>query len=232
MLWFHGVVVVVSAGNTGTANLYPPANDPFVLTVGATDDRGTPQVDDDIVADFSSYGVDETGSAKPDIVAPGTNIIGPLPNNDQLGISVDHPDHRVNKHYFRMSGTSMSAPIVSGAVALLLQDEPGLTPAQVKYRLKASAARAERWPGYTPERAGAGYLDIYAAVHGTSTESANIGTSISQLLWAENTPVVWDTANWDVARWKITEWDVARWKAADWDVARWKNTEWKDYWTP
>jgi serine protease AprX len=230
MLWFHGVVVVVSAGNTGTADLYAPANDPFVITVGATDDRGTPELNDDIVADFSSYGVDESGSAKPDIVAPGKNIIGPLPNNDQLEISNDHPTNRVDKHYFRMSGTSMSAPIVSGAIALLLQNEPNLTPAQVKYRLKATATRAERWPGYDPNRAGAGYLDIYAAVHGTTTASANSGIPVSQLLWAQNTPVVWDTANWDVARWKITDWSVARWKSANWDVARWKTTDWKDYW--
>src|SRR5581483_3372313 len=136
----------------------------------------------------------------------------------------------VDKHYFRMSGTSMSAPIVSGAITLLLQNEPNLTPAQVKYRLKATAARGERWPGYDPNRAGAGYLDIYAAVHGTTSASANIGIPVSQLLWAADTPVVWDTTNWDVARWKLTDWNVARWKSANWDVARWKATDWKDYW--
>ena len=41
ILWFNSVVVVVSAGNNGTSTLYPPANDPFVITVGATDDKNT-----------------------------------------------------------------------------------------------------------------------------------------------------------------------------------------------
>ena len=58
----------------------------------------------------------------------------------------------------------MAAPMVSGAVALLLQDEPNLTPDQVKYRLMATANQS--WAGYDPNKAGAGYLDIYAAVNG------------------------------------------------------------------
>ena len=75
----------------------------------------------------------------------------------------------------------MSAPIVSGAAALLLQDEPNLTPDQVKYRLKATANKT--WTGYNATTAGAGYLDIYAAVNGTTTQSANTGLTASQLLW-------------------------------------------------
>ena len=71
--------------------------------------------------------------------------------------------------------------MVSGAVALLLQDEPNLTPDQVKYRLKATANTT--WPGYNATTAGAGYLDIYAAVNGTTTQNANTGVTASQLLW-------------------------------------------------
>src|SRR5207302_1052147 len=81
VLWFNQIVVVVSAGNNGTANLYAPANDPFVITVGATDDRGTASISDDTMASFSAYGTTSDGFAKPDLVAPGTNIVSDQPNN-------------------------------------------------------------------------------------------------------------------------------------------------------
>jgi serine protease AprX len=115
------------------------------------------------------------------------------------------PENRVDNHYFRMSGTSMAAPMVSGAVAILLQDEPQLTPDQVKFRLMETAARAERWPGYDPQRAGAGYLDIYAAVNGTSTASANTGLPASQLLWTGSNPV--SSVNWGSVNWGSDYWD-------------------------
>ena len=81
ILWFSGIVVVVSGGNNGGAQpgiLYPPANDPFVISVGAVDDRGTPAIADDVVATYSAYGRTESGFAKPDLVAPGSNIISTL----------------------------------------------------------------------------------------------------------------------------------------------------------
>ena len=204
ILWFNGIVVVVSAGNSGTATLYPPANDPFVITVGAADDKGTASLADDVMASFSAYGSVESGGGKPDLVAPGRNIIAYLPRNNHLQISEDHSSNRVDPDYFRMSGTSMSAPIVSGAVALLLQDEPNLTPDQVKYRLKATANKT--WPGYDVERAGAGYLDIYAAVKGTTTQSANTGIAASQLLWTGSTPPVWDSVQWGTVQWGSVQW--------------------------
>ena len=144
-----------SAGNNGLTNnhtLLPPANDPFVITVGATNDLNSPGINDDTVAPYSSYGLDETGSIKPDIVAPGTHLVSLLPHHTSLTLSQEHPSNRLNLNYFRMSGTSMAAPVVAGAAALLLQDEPNLTPDQVKYRLKASAVHNTSWPGYDPAR--------------------------------------------------------------------------------
>ena len=224
ILWFNGIVVVVSAGNNGTANLYPPANDPFVITVGATDDRGTVALSDDVIASFSAYGIAENGLIKPELVAPGKNIISLLPDHRNLTISKQHPENRVTSLYFRMSGTSISAPMVSGAAALLLQNDPTLTPDQVKYRLMATANN--NWPGYDANKAGAGYLDIYAAVHGTTTESANTDIPASQLLWSGGEPVVWESVAWNSVAWNSVAWNSVAWNSVAWNSVAWNS----DYW--
>jgi serine protease AprX len=226
ILWFNGIVVVAAAGNNGTTTLYPPANDPFVITVGATDDKGTLSTADDGVTNFSAYGVTESGFAKPELVAPGRRIIGLLPDNEKLNMSATRIANRVDKNYFKMSGTSVSAPMVSGAVAILLQDEPNLTPDQVKYRLMATANKI--WPGYNPVTAGAGYLDIYAAVNGTTTESANAGLPASQLLWSGTEPVVWGSVNWNSVNWNSVNWNSVNWNSVNWNSVNWNS----DYWEP
>ncbi len=224
MLWLRGIVVVVSAGNSGTAPLYPPANDPFVITVGATDDAGTPELDDDTVASFSAYGTTELGFSKPDLVAPGKNIIAFMPGNKNLRIAEEHQLNRVTDHYFRMSGTSVSAPMVSGAVALLLQDEPNLTPDQVKHRLMVTANND--WPGYDSSRAGAGYLDIYAAVYGSSTESANLGVPVSRWLWESLASTVWSSVNWNSVNWNSVNWNSVNWNSVNWNSVNWNSVNW------
>ncbi|MDQ6695090.1 MAG: S8 family peptidase [Chloroflexota bacterium] len=229
ILWFNGVTVVTSAGNNGTANLYAPANDPFVITVGAADDKGTASLADDTVAPFSAYGTDETTNSKPDLIAPGTNLIATLPNWKSLTLPTQHPANVVNNYYFRMSGTSMSAPVVAGAALLLLQDEPNLTPDQVKYRLKATANHNTTvWPGYNAATAGAGYLDIYAAVHGATTASANTGLVASQMLWTGSQPITWGSVNWNSVNWNSVNWNSVNWNSVNWNSVNWNS----DYWTP
>lgn len=212
VLWFNGIVVVVSAGNNGTAagpvSIYPPANDPFVITVGATEDKGTPGTADDHLAIFSAYGITEDGFLKPDLVAPGRNIIAPL-SDKASSVYIAHPLHRVGNDYFRMSGTSMSAPVVSGAVALLLQDEPGLTPDQVKERLRVTAN--QDWPDYNPSESGSGYLNVEAAVNGTSTESANTGIPMSQMLSTGENPVSGGSVGWNSVGWNSVGWNSSTW---------------------
>ena len=154
VLWFNRIVVVVAAGNSAKNGvLYPPANDPFVITVGATDDKGTASTADDVVVSFSSYGRTESGFNKPDLVAPGTNIVSLLADRNAV-LPKAHPDHIVNgdsrsdADYFRMSGTSMSSAVTAGAAALLLQSNPRLTPDQVKSRLMTTgAASGGQWRG-------------------------------------------------------------------------------------
>jgi len=153
-LWKAGIVVVASAGNNGSANagvVYAPANDPFVITVGAVDDHGTASTADDTLASFSAFGTlpisttagATTALAKPDLVAPGVNIVSTLGDQGST-LAQTHADHLVGSAYFRMSGTSMAAPMVAGAAALLLQSKPNLTPDQVKYRLVSTAQPLNR----------------------------------------------------------------------------------------
>jgi serine protease AprX len=217
-LWFNGIVVVVAGGNSGrTASgvLYPPANDPFVISVGALDDRNTVSTADDVLASFSAYGQTAEKVKKPDLVAPGTNIISLLASKDAL-LARDHPTHFVDgfngarDYYFRMSGTSMSSAVTAGAVALLLQDEPNLTPDQVKQRL-ISTARPMKGSGY-----GAGALDIYSATISASTKSANQGQMINRLLWPSTTPVQWSATNWSATNWSATNWSATNWSSIYW----------------
>jgi hypothetical protein len=83
-LWFAGVVVVTSAGNyaeNGAASGLPfaPANDPFVITVGASDTGTSSSADDDSNAPWSAYGRTPDGFRKPDLGAPGRQLVGPVP---------------------------------------------------------------------------------------------------------------------------------------------------------
>jgi serine protease AprX len=192
--------------------------------VGATDDRGTAALADDSVATFSGYGLTELGSPKPDIVAPGRNIIGYMPNNRELRMPKEHPTHSVTSSHFRMSGTSVSAPMVTGAVALLLQDEPLLTPDQVKHRLVATANK--NWPGYDQQRAGAGYLDIYAAIKATTQERANAGVPVSRLLWDSMAFTAWSSVNWNSVNWNSVNWNSVNWNSVNWNSVNWNSVNW------
>jgi serine protease AprX len=229
ILWFNGIVVVVSAGNNGTAEgpvtLYPPANDPFVITVGATEDQGTGDLGDDHLAVFSAFGITDDGFAKPDLVAPGRNLIAPL-SEKASKVYEAHPKHRVGDEYFRMSGTSMSAPVVSGAIALLLQQEPGLSPDQVKYRLIATANQA--WPGYNSAQSGAGCLDAYAAVYGTTTENANQGILPSQMLATGEDAGNFGSVGWNSVGWNTVGWNSVGWNSVGWNTVGWNASTWDD----
>ncbi|HEY0068805.1 MAG TPA: S8 family peptidase [Chloroflexia bacterium] len=224
VLWFNKIVVVVSAGNTGKNALFPPANDPFVITVGAADNNGTVATQDDRLASFSSSAKTENRVTKPDLVAPGVDLVSAFAG-DGSNLALNHADHKVtgfpgSEYYFRMSGTSMSAPVVAGAVALLLQDEPDLTPDQVKYRLTSTANKM------SGKGSGAGQLDAYAAVNGTSTASANAGVPASQLLWSGSDPVVWDSVNWNSVNWNSVNWNSVNWNSVNWNSVNWNS----DYW--
>jgi serine protease AprX len=131
--WHAGIVVVAAAGNRGDAAdavQYAPGNDPYVIAVGATDEADTLDPADDTLAAFSSRGVTQDGFAKPDVLAPGAHIVAPL----AVGSAFQSlcPQCIVGGTYLRIGGTSMAAPVVAGAAALLLQARPDLNPDEIK----------------------------------------------------------------------------------------------------
>lgn len=137
--WFRGLVVVSAAGNRGAAEQavsYAPANDPYVITVGAVDDMNSKNVDDDRLAPWSSRGVTQDGITKPEVLAPGASIESVLAPGSQF--AGECPKCVRDDEYFRVGGTSMATGVVSGAVALLLQAHPEWTPDQVKGAIMSS----------------------------------------------------------------------------------------------
>ncbi len=155
-LWLKGMVVVVSSGNNGPDTMqFAPGNDPLVITVGASDPAGTPERADDKLATFSSFGKTLDGHVKPDLVAPGKNVVAALPTGSTLELMAPDANH-IEPGYVRMNGTSVAAPQVAGAVAILLEKSPSLTPDQVKWLLTATTTALD---GST-----AGVLDIASAL--------------------------------------------------------------------
>ena len=160
-----GIVVVVAAGNYGRDNTFgtrgyglitSPGNHPRVITVGAMKTLGTVAREDDQIASYSSKGptiIDYI--AKPDIVAPGNRVASLLASRGSLNsaypanlIPVSYYKTTGNTNtssvYFRMSGTSVATPVVSGAVALMLQKDPTLSPDTVKARLMKTDRKSTR----------------------------------------------------------------------------------------
>jgi serine protease AprX len=175
--WQAGIVVVVSASNHGPAagTISKPADDPYVITVGAVNDHTTPGTGDDTVAGFSGAGPTRSnGLTKPDIAAPGASLVSTRAPGSTA--DVNHPEARIGTDYFKGSGTSFSAGVVSGTAALILGRNPALTPDQVKARM-TDTARAGAVTD--PNRVGAGWLDALAATASNATRAANQGLTPS-----------------------------------------------------
>ena len=140
-------MVVAAAGNYAVGGAesgvgFAPANDPFVITVGAADTNGTTTPSDDFAAPWSAWGPTQDGFRKPELAAPGRVLNGPAPKDSTMYASF--PSRKVADGYMWMSGTSFAAPIVSGAAATVLSRHPEWTPDQVKGALMASRERSDR----------------------------------------------------------------------------------------
>jgi serine protease AprX len=179
--WRRGLVVVAASGNGGPARgtVVTPGIDPYAITVGATDDRGTLSRRDDLLAWFSAWGSADS-NAKPDLVAPGRRLVSVrVPGSALDTLFRDRVvAARNGSTYFRLTGTSMATAVVSGAAALLLARRPNLTPDQVKSLLVRTTQPYGQDSGQVlpdPIATGSGLLDAYAAVNAAPTPAAPAG---------------------------------------------------------
>jgi serine protease AprX len=241
--WRSGIVVVASAGNRGSADgkLVNPAYDPYVLAVGAVDDQGTKGTGDDVIPSWSSKG---DGIRNPDLVAPGAGVVS---LRDPLSaLDYHHPAARVGSRFFRGSGTSQAAAVVSGAVALLLSQRPNMSADQVKALLMGTARNipsadvmgqgrglvnlanamtttplspgqaAQRWARST----GLGSLD---AARGSAHVLVRGGelkgeTTASGATWVAP---LWTASAASGATWSGGSWSSGVWSGGSWNGAAW-----------
>jgi serine protease AprX len=243
--WRHGIVVVVAAGNGGnlTEALVNPATDPFVISVGAADHKGTKGRNDDTVADFSARG---SASRSPDLVAPGRSLVSlrnPGSLADEENSSAVVTDGAGAPRFFRGSGTSQAAAFVAGSAALLLQQRPELTPDQVKELLTSTAS---------PVRAtdvrlqGHGLIDVAAAARAKTPSQASAvqpfaaSTGTGSLELARGTHHVADPETgeelvgeqdifgspWDGRSWSQLAAAGRSWSGGDWNGRSWSGRSW------
>jgi serine protease AprX len=226
-LWFAGVVVVAAAGNYGDTKagvVHAPANDPFVITVGASDVSGTVAVTNDFAAPWSAYGYTLDGFAKPELSAPGRYIVAAAPMTSTL--ASERPDRVIEPGYMQLSGTSFAAPIVAGAAAYVLALHPDWTPSQVKGALMRTA---RAMPAALPMTAGIG--EVYAARAAAMTDPPNPNRALEAYLIRD--PLgggvsVFDAASWTDAARANSAWDAASWTDASWTDASWTDASWTD----
>ncbi len=181
--WYSGITVVASAGNAGPdpMTVGVPGNNPYIITVGAFTDNYTPNdFGDDYLAPFSATGPTYEAFVKPDVIAPGAHMVSLM--RESTVLSQEHPDYRLPAYYFRMAGTSSSSAVVSGIVALMLSEDPTLTPDEIKYRLMVTARpqfdEETGLAAYSIWQQGAGRVWAPDAVYADIEGVANVGLDI------------------------------------------------------
>jgi serine protease AprX len=253
--WRSGIVVVVAAGNQGSAlgHLTDPAVDPYVLSVGADAAAGTPNVNDDSVPAFSNVG---DGVRNPDLIAPGRSLVSlRVPGS---WIDVNHPEGFVNARYFRGSGTSQAAAAMSGAVADVLQQRPTLTPDQVKALFVGTASPIPNTPAATQ---GAGFVNVASALNAPTPQAVQswpVATGAGTLEGARGslhltqhgvvlsgeqdifgqpfdsasmaaltaTGSSWSGGMWNGSSWSGSSWSGSSWSGSSWSGSSWSGSSW------
>jgi serine protease AprX len=242
-LWEAGIVVTAAAGNYAidgkpSGVLYAPANDPFVITVGAVDIHGSGDPKDDLNSPWSSYGYTNDGFAKPELGAPGRYLIAEVPGAST--IFADYPNNIVKANTIQLSGTSFAAPIVAGMAADLLGTHPDWTPDQVKGVLMASAMPVTK---AATNSVGVGEVNLQKAFE-FKPAPPNPNYALEQFLIADpsggalpifdagtwisvaQSDASWNSASWNSASWNSVSWNSASWNSASWNSASWNSASW------
>jgi serine protease AprX len=247
--WKSGIVVVTSAGNNGAASngLNDPAYDPFLISVGAADTNGSLDTSQHTVAAFSSNG---TTARTPDVVAPGVHIASLRDPGSQIDLNYG-ATATTGSRFFLGSGTSQAAAVVSGAAALLVGQNPGWSPDQVKYALTASAtplanqAATAQGSGEINVEAALGikmkkktpYTQMFLPATGLGSLDASRGgvdvTSNGVALTGEKdimgnsfNSATMAAAEATQAAWNDGTWNGAGWAGAGWAGAGWAGAGW------
>ena len=257
--WKHGIVVVASSGNTGyqrgssAPGIADPAYDPWVIAVGASDSMGTPATKDDAVASYSASSSGCGNCKNPDLVAPGSHLQGLRVQNSW--IDANHPEGLLGTRYFRGSGTSEATAVVSGAVALLLQKYPQMTPDLVKRFLQSNSVKLA---SFDSQAQGAGELRLGAMVSTTpqwsyAGQSAAKGTGTGSVEAARGAdhltrdgvvlsgerdifglPVATSAlaaleasgSSWSGGTWNGSSWSGSSWSGSSWSGSSWSGSSW------
>ena len=236
-LWLNGVVVVAASGNYAVNGQqsdvgFAPANDPFVITVGASDVNGTASRADDFAAPWSAWGYTQDGFFKPEVAAPGRYMVGGVPSNANL--LTQYPSRYVAPGYMWMSGTSFAAPVVSGIAASILAQNPTWTPDQVKGAIMLEAVAPA---GYGSSGAlGVGVVNGGAAVTASGAPNPNAGlnqfvswnsaTGLNEFDASDWYTTASSNASWNSASWSSASWSSASWSSASWSSASWSSASW------
>ncbi len=209
-----GVVVVVSAGNDPTT-VGDPAQDPYLMAVGAaqtTDgERST--------ASFSGHGVVEN-LIRPDVVAPGVSILSMLPPSSLIAST--HPSAAAGHGLYRGSGTSQATALTAGAVAAFLSQHSSASPDDVRVSFAQEARPLDGWAD------GAGLITIPESVH-LASDNANAGAGGAGTSTSSNpSPDAssWSASSWSASSWSASSWSASSWSASSWSASSWSASSW------
>jgi serine protease AprX len=255
--WKRGIVVVAAAGNSGyqvgggAPGVADPAYNPFVIAAGGSDSTGTPAISDDTVGAYSASA--RCGPCKrPDFVAPGSHLQGlRVPGSY---IDQTEPQGAISRRFFRGTGTSEAAAVVSGAVALVLDRFPRLDPDDVKAFFKSNAVDL---PDQSPLSQGRGEIDLGAMLadqpswnrsqsHPAATGTGSLEVARGQDHLTRDGVVLsgeqdifgkpFDSAemarlegmanSWRGGRWNGSTWTGTGWSGTSWTGASWSGNSW------
>ncbi len=257
--WNNGITVVTAAGNAGRnkngsgPGLMNPAYDPFVISVGAQDARGTTDLTDDRVADFSSNGPTDWDGRAPDVVAPGVSVpslrvVGSYLDANYGGTAV------VGTRFFKGSGSSQAAAMVAGAAALIISRNPAATPDDVKSLLRKSAVTLSNEPSgsqgtgrvaldrilagtVAPDgdqigdpATGSGSVELSRGTHHLAINGDELNGDVDIFGNPFNGTAAALAANnlvaWNGGSWNGSSWTGSSWTGSSWTGSSWTGSSW------